>query len=47
MALSQIKVLIKTQVDVYERERERILLRSIVNMMIHVQIKITMKDYVD
>ena len=30
-----------------EREREWILLRSIVNMMIHVQIKITMKDYVD
>ena len=29
------------------RERERIVLRSIVNMMIHVQIKITMKDYVD
>ena len=28
-----------------ERERERFLLRSIVNMMIHVQIKITMKDY--
>ena len=30
-----------------ERDRERILLRSIVNMMIHVQIEITMKDYVD
>ena len=31
-----------------EREREReLLLRSIVNMMIHVQIKITTKDYVD
>ena len=30
-----------------ERERGRILLRSIVNMMIHVQIQMTMKDYVD
>ena len=31
-----------------ERERERrVLLRSIVNMMIHVQIKITMKDNED
>ena len=30
-----------------EREREIIVLRSIVNIMIHVQIKITMKDYVD
>ena len=30
-----------------EREREIILLRSIVHMMIHVQIQITMKDYVD
>ena len=29
------------------RERERILLRSIENMTIHVKIKITMKDYVD
>ena len=29
------------------REREIILLRSIVNMMIHVQIKMTMRDYVD
>ena len=29
------------------RPFERLLLRSIVNMMIHVQIKITMKDYVD
>ena len=33
--------------EIREREREIILLRSIVNMMIHVQIKITMKDYVD